>query len=400
MTKIVHLSTAHRPSDTRIFRKECRTLVGAGYEVVLIVPHGTRRRAAEEIVEGVRIRGVPPPAGRIERICRTTWQVYRAAVDEDAALYHVHDPELLGVARLLRRRGKRVVFDMHENLPEDLLTKRWIPPRLRRTASHLARLAGRALLDGIAIVFAETSYVDNHRWVGRHEVVLNMPLIDELRRERSEPYPTPTLGYIGVVGPEHGSTATIRALAILKRRGRAAEFECIGPIADRHRRELLRQSGRLGLSGVRLRGYMPPGAGWRRIARCHVGLAVLRPEPNLMESFPTKMFEYMALGIPVVASDFPLYRRVVEGAGCGLCVDPDDPQQIADAVAWLLGHPREAAAMGRRGRQAVNEQYNWEIEAEKLLQFYAIMGVPKPLAASHACNWKQICRVRETHQCG
>ena len=98
---------------------------------------------------------------------------------------------------------------------------------------------------------------------------------------------------------------------------------------------------------------------------------MFRPAPNNIEAQPNKLFEYMAAGIPVVASDFALWRAIVDDTGCGLLADPCDPNAIATAVAYLLSHDREAEAMGRRGREAVARRYNWSAEEPKLLHLYA-----------------------------
>jgi len=102
-----------------------------------------------------------------------------------------------------------------------------------------------------------------------------------------------------------------------------------------------------------------------------VGLVVLQPVSNMGEALPVKLFEYMSAGIPVVASDFPLWRSIVEEANCGILVDPEDPVAIANAMQWVYDHPEEAEAMGRQGREAILSTYNWSNEEEKLFALYS-----------------------------
>lgn len=399
MAKIVHITTVHPALDIRIFQKQCRTLAKAGHDVTLIAPRDSQQRDTQQHysqqtnkIEGVTIHALPKPHGRRERMLRTTRLALQAALAVDADLYHLHDPELLLIARRLKRRGRHrrpVVFDMHENLPKDLLTKPWLPRPLRRPASFAAALAQRVLLRGLAVVMAEESYATDYAWLSNHTVVRNMPLVDELlaiSNAESEPKPgskpetpMPTLGYMGSISSARGSTATLEALGILRAQGLRCGLELIGPIANdptanRHKKshadELRAQAKRLGLDRVNLSGWLPAQEAWRRIAGCRAGLALLENRPNFVRSFPTKMFEYMAMGLPVVVSDFPLYRQVVESADCGLCVDPGNPRAIAAALSRLLKNPQEAQAMGRRGRQAVIQHYRWDTEAKKLLSLY------------------------------
>ena len=113
------------------------------------------------------------------------------------------------------------------------------------------------------------------------------------------------------------------------------------------------------------------------LRKVSAGVVTFLPRPNHVSSGPNKMFEYMSAGIPIIASDFPLWRRIVEGAGCGLLVDPSDPKQIAKAVEYLLSNPKEAEQMGRRGRAAVERHYSWRSEEPKLLKLYeSLVGAP------------------------
>ncbi len=102
------------------------------------------------------------------------------------------------------------------------------------------------------------------------------------------------------------------------------------------------------------------------LGRCKIGMVTLLPVTNYLQALPVKLFEYMAAGLPVVASDFPLWREIVESAGCGFLVDPEDPQAIRAAVQYLLTHDEEARTMGERGRSAVLARYHWSTQSQIL----------------------------------
>ena len=95
---------------------------------------------------------------------------------------------------------------------------------------------------------------------------------------------------------------------------------------------------------------------------------------------PNKLFEAMSAGVPVIASDFPAWRAVVDGCGCGRLADPLDSSSIAEAMIWMLEHPTETAAMGLHGREAVETRYNWEQESRTLLDLYAAFAEGRPVA--------------------
>ncbi len=135
-----------------------------------------------------------------------------------------------------------------------------------------------------------------------------------------------------------------------------------------------------------LERQMRDDAGWARVdyfgqigraevgalmARSCAGLVTLLPMPSYLDSLPIKMFEYMSAELPVIASDFPQWRDIVERHGCGVCVNPVDPSAIAEAIRALVDAPARVAEMGRQGRRAVLSTYNWPQAEHALLAFYA-----------------------------
>jgi glycosyltransferase involved in cell wall biosynthesis len=116
--------------------------------------------------------------------------------------------------------------------------------------------------------------------------------------------------------------------------------------------------------------------------RSLAGIVTFHPLPNHLDSHPTKMFEYMSSGIPVIASDFPLWRDIIEGNQCGICVDPLDPKAIAAAIDYVVTHPQAAKAMGENGRRAVLQKYNWTVQANRLIDFYGAISHDKQAVAA------------------
>ncbi len=366
MIKIIHLTSVHQPYDNRILFKECTTLVNNGYDVVLIAPYDH-----DEIINGVQLRSVPRLEGRLLRVLITTSRILRKALKENGDIYHIHDPELLPILQLLKFRGKHVIFDMHENMPMALLGKPWIPICLRPMVKFVFSLIERLSLWKCPVIFAENSYRKHYQWVEVSETILNTPIAEELLKHVVvKKYDHFTVGYLGRVAQQRGSVITLEVLSKLKQRGCKVHFVCIGPVSREHELEVTAIVDSYNLQGVRFHGWQKPNAGWDTLARCHVGLAVLQGKPNYVESYPTKMFEYMGLGLPVIASNFPLYKDIIEKNECGICVNPSDVDEIANAIQWLEQHPEKAEELGEQGLRAINEQFNWNIEASKLINFY------------------------------
>lgn len=362
--RIVHLTTGHRANDIRVFRKECRALAAAGYEVVLIAP-GT----PDQVVEGVRVRGVPAARGRFHRMLLTALRVYRAALRERADLYHFHDPDLIPAGLLLKVRGRRVIYDAHEQLAKDVLSKEWLPAWTRPVLSCLSRLVEASAVRCFDGVVAATPAIARQFAAAKTALVQNFPIRADYGTENTAAADQrrPRVLFGGCMCRERGLQELVTAMSLLP--PRLGARLCLAGWFDPP--ELQDELARLpGWSQVDFLGKVSPEAMIQLLHEASVGVVTFLPTPNLVEAQPNKLFEYMAAGLPMVASDFPWWRQLVAPIGCGRLVNPANPQEIAAAITWLLEHPQEARQMGRRGQQACREIYNWEREAEQLLALY------------------------------
>jgi glycosyltransferase involved in cell wall biosynthesis len=372
--KVVHLTTAHTPDDSRIFWKECLSLAQAGYDVALAVPDSgpSRRAGPDDCVEIIIVRR---RSSRLGRILMTPLAIAAAGLRQNAALYHFHDPELIPYGMGLRLLGRKVVYDAHEDLPRDILFKAWIPRPLRVPiawgSGALEWLAGH-LLSGVV---AATPVIARRFPRHRTALVQNFARLSEFSvhdgpplRERQD------VAYVGAITRERCALEMVDVLALLGRHP-GLRLVLAGPIQPASLVATL--SAKEGWQRVDYRGIQDRAGVRRVLAEARVGLALFHPVQSYVESQPVKMFEYMAAGLPVVASEFPGFRAIIEANQCGFCVSSNDATAIAEAISWLFDHPAEAEAMGRRGRSAVQRVFNWNREAATLLRLYdQVLGRP------------------------
>jgi glycosyltransferase involved in cell wall biosynthesis len=365
--KVTHLTSVHTRFDTRILWKECCSLAESGHDVSLLVADGN----GNETRDGVQIYDVGRFRSRLSRILLGTYRLGKKAGELAPRVYHLHDPELLPLGWLWRLCGRNVVYDMHENFPEQLKNKQWIPSFIRYFLSFTITVLERGFLHNLYVIFAEKSYGKSYLWIRNKEVIQNFPIVRKLDglAAGSQKKRTFTVGYLGDVTFDRGIPIVAEAVSRMRQQGVAMEFLCIGAL---HKDVLDSPPFQKGVSQgwLHATGRLQLGTAWPLIAGCHVGAALLRPIGNYVESYPTKMFEYMAMGLPVLASDFLLYRQIVDDHACGLCVDPENVDEISSALFFFYHHSAQSREMGERGYLAVLETFNWETEKEKLIQFY------------------------------
>jgi glycosyltransferase involved in cell wall biosynthesis len=368
--RVAMVSSVHRWNDTRICVRESSSLGLEGYDVILIAV-GDRKSPFEAF--GVRVHPLP----RRKRSLRwINWlSIIRIVFAERVSVVHAHDPELFPLVLLLRFTGCKVVCDVHENVPEQILHKEWIPQAFRGALSKIIKSAQKLLPRlADAVILAEDSYEKNFPPLKNVSIIRNFPLLpsSSKRDYHSEVF---RMIYVGDVRFVRGIAEYVAITGQLAKQGVPVQLRIVGSFANPQEELQIRATvQKLGLAHrVQLLGRRPPEEIPELIEECDLGLALLHPIGNYRESYPTKMFEYMAAGLPVIASQFALWESILVKSECGRCVDPLNIDEASKSAAeyWYSRELRELH--GRNGRKAVVERYHWDLERRRLVAVYAAL---------------------------
>jgi len=363
------LSSVHEAIDVRIFHKECKTLASAGYQVTLIAPHNK-----QETIDGVRIIPLEKPKNRFIRMFWSSWKILFLAIRQKADVYHFHDPELLPVGLFLKlfTMGK-VIYDVHEDVPEQILSKSYIPVFLRRPVAAIFNRAEKVISGTFDHVFCTTDVIAGN-------FLLCNPKTSIVRNYISKSYAYnnigkcdhPRNGYVmifaGSIYHERGIIEAVQALNILS--DMKITFLLFGNILPDFYKRIVEEDER---GCVIYRGILPFEDVLIETANADIGYICDYPLKRHMEGLPIKLFEYMATGVAVIASAFPIWMDIVNKANCGLTVDPLNSEDIARSIRYLIENEDVRRRMGENGRRAIIERYNWETEAQTLLNAYRNM---------------------------
>lgn len=365
MTRVCHLSSAHRGLDVRIFSKECVSLAEAGFDTHLVI-NATAQDVVAAAAKGVKLHALAPPSGRLWRMFKQAWRCYRLGKQLDADIYHFHDPELIPYGMLLSLAGKKVIYDVHEDLPKDILSKEWIPFWARKMVAGAAGVLEHLGASRFFSIATATPFIAGRfRQMNPKSMdINNYPLPNELARVAAPVARKRQVCYVGGICRIRGIRPLVEALPLLS----DVRLVLCGRFLESDFESEL--SALPGWVQVDYLGHVDRETVRKVMAESMAGAVTLFPIPNYLDSLPIKMFEYMSAELPVIASDFPLWRQIINDADAGLCVDPHSPGAIASAIRRLTDEPVLIERMGKSGRQAVINHYNWPIEADKLIKFY------------------------------
>lgn len=361
--KVCHLTSAHPVEDIRIFHKEASSLANSGlFDVFLIAVN-----CEEKTFNNVKIvSAISKSSSRLWRIIQHSKAAYQKALELDAEIYHFHDPELLPYGLKLKRKGKIVIYDSHEDVPRQILGKPWIPLFIRKPIAYFFEKYENYVSKRLSFIVVSTPTIKK-RFISINpncEAICNYPILKENTELPSWESRKNEICYIGGITKIRGIIELVQALNLIPE----IKLNLAGPISPVSLREELEALP--AWKNVKDYGFVDRKTIVEILNKSKVGVVTLHPQENYLDSLPIKMFEYMYAGIPVIASNFPLWEKIVNDNNCGICLDPFDIQAIADSISLLLNDDEKSKQMGENGRNAVLNQFNWENEEKKLVELY------------------------------
>jgi glycosyltransferase involved in cell wall biosynthesis len=357
LNKIAHLTSAHPRYDSRIFDKMCKSL-SKKYNVNLIVADGK----GNEIKENINIFDVGKSLNRKDRILNTTKKVFKKAIEIDARIYHLHDPELIPIGLKLKKLGKKVIFDSHEDIPKQILAKHYLSNFTKKLLSFFYSKYEIYALKKFNYVITATPFI-KEKFIKagiKSEDINNFPIIDDFLK-LSPKFNNNTFCYVGTLYETRGIEEIVKAIEKVD-----GKLIIAGKFYDKEYERKIKNLK--GWKKVDFRGFVNKYEILKILENSIAGLVTLHPTPSYLEAYPVKMFEYMASGIGVISSDFTLYKKLLNGNG--FLVNPLDVNEIRDAMQYCINNKEKIKKMGLEARKLAKEKYNWENEEKKLFKVY------------------------------
>ena len=364
--RVVHMTTVHHPYDPRIYHKECMSLDRHGFDVTLIAQPGDENQKKNNSIKHVPLKKYQ---SRLKRMILGSISAYKVAKSLKADVYHFHDPELLPIGWLLKNKGNVVIYDIHEDYVTSILQKQYLIKPLRKIVAFIYKWIEKFFSRKMDLCLAEKYYQEIYP---RGTCILNYPTLNDRLIEYDRTYTghQHRLLYTGNVTVDRG--ALIHAKLPNIHEAVSVQFigKCPSPLAQKMYEVAGFNKEQLNIEGIDRfveketieKTYMSEE--WL------AGVALFPPTEHYMRKELTKFFEYMSAGLPIICSNFPVWKEFIDRYQCGIAVDPKDDTAIKQAIDFLIDNPEVAAQMGTNGKKAVLEELNWYREEEKLIQWY------------------------------
>jgi len=343
--------------------KECKSLAKS-HDVILLGNDNTNDIFDDNInIINLKVHF----KNRIHRILSTKKLIVNTALKINADVYHFHDPELMGAALTIKKSGKKVIYDFHEDTPKQILAKHYIPKPIRKPISMYYKRfeeKGASKFDGIvtATPYLEKKFIKHNK---NTVAVNNYPILSEfIHLENNFDEKDIDLIYIGGISGERGLFEMIK---IANARPNLKISLCGRFISSEEEKKAMHM---IKFDNIKFKGMLNRTEIQKELEKAKVGLVLLEKNERFSESLPIKMFEYMAAGIPVIATQFKLWEKIIKESSAGICINPKNTNDIIKKIETLLSNPILMKKMGDSGRNYVTEKYNRENEEKKLLNLY------------------------------
>lgn len=362
--KVCHVTSVHKRHDIRIFKKECMSLVKNGYEVTLLVNDGLE----DEKVDGVRIISAKSEVkNRIARIVTSQSLLKRLSLEIDADIYHFHDPELLPLANYMKRHGKAVIFDFHEDVAEQIKHKTWIPKLIRNAVSMIySEYEKMSAKNYDGVISVTPKFVDRLSAINKNSfLITNYPIIR--KESQSIDFNTnDSVCFAGGITEQWNHTCIINAIEEIEQ----VKYVLAGNVSDDYLASLKSLNG---WSKVEFLGRIPHEEVLNIYSKAFAGMTILSFDTQVGDEGTlgnTKLFEFMEAGLPVICSNSRLWKDIIDKYKCGIAVNPENVEEIKNAICYLKKNPEMAESMGRNGRKAIEDLFNWSTQENELLGLY------------------------------
>ena len=361
--KILHITTAHKNDDVRIFHKEVLSLKKKGFNVSLIA-----QGQKDEIVNGVNIYHVPCSKNRVDRFLFTNIRILFRIIKINPKICHFHDPDFILGAFFLRLLGKKIIYDVHEDVPKQIMSKYWIPKILRKLISIsfniFEKIISNIFFSSIVVATPDIAKNFSNK---KTITVMNYPVLDKFHSDINFNQKENSIIYIGSISESRGIKELLLAFKNIN------DDKINLYIAGNFENKIIEEEVMKQIDDVQniiYLGFLNWDDIIKYLSKSKIGIVTLHPIENYITSYPIKLFEYMAMELAVIGSNFPLWEDIIVSNECGLVVDPLQPKEIAQAINDLINDPDKIDFFGSNGKKNVFEKFNWKIEEKKLIKLY------------------------------